>query len=338
MRLSTKKVSKHLGFIIAAISISLTSFSPVYAEDTGGSSTTSSSTEGTTTSTATDTASTAGGASGASGSGCSGDYLKQIAQNTKGILTKVNQLPGFIQELTTLAVAWLNPDTSTVTATAQNNFAQWANAVQLEGGKLPDYEQPLQKDLLGTGVTTTTVPYANDLTYSTLLGTPYFSPDPRSGGSNNTNPPDSAYNYIKNAASDNVSHILPPTNVASQVDYRNYVNYYSTISAVQTYNCYTLSQLYADYKNNNQLTTLQSTLITQASSSDWFAQVASESIGIVLRQILMYNSQIYVMLTQSLATQKQLLATQAMTNSLLVILNLYNENTLVKRATGAIKS
>ena len=105
-----------------------------------------------------------------------------------------------------------------------------------------------------------------------------------------------------------------------------------TISAIQTYNAYLLSQVYSDYVNGTQLTQQQNSLMQQASNAAWFTQVASENIGLVLRQILMYNSQVYVLLSQLVQTQKQALAAQAMTNTLIVIGNEFTGSQLLLRA------
>ena len=133
----------------------------------------------------------------------------------------------------------------------------------------------------------------------------------------------------------NITHTIPGPNWrGTEENKQKYLSYYSSISAIQTFNGYLLSQLYADYVNGRQYTQQQTALIQQASSSDWFTHVASESIGVVLRKILMYNSQLYVLMTELVQTQKQLLSAQAMTNTLLIIGNQFTENQLISKATG----
>ena len=204
--------------------------------------------------------------------------LSQIVQNTSGILEKVNNLPTYLQELTEAALSWLAPDTSETTANMQANFANWTNLSLANQTAQASLLLSLEQSFFGSSITPTTLPYANDLTYSTLLGTLYFDPDPRTKG--NKQPPDSALNYLKNAASLNVSHILPSGAwQGPQYSQTRYINFYNTIAAVQTYNAYALSEVYTKSKDNS-LSQLQTTLLTQASNSSWFSEVASENIGI----------------------------------------------------------
>lgn len=258
--------------------------------------------------------------------------LAIIAQNTTDILAKVNDLPTYLTDLAELAQGWLNPDTSDATSNLQTNFTSLANAVLKDKSTQLSTQQKLLTDFFGTGVTQTTLPYANDLTYQTLLGQPYFSPDPRNADGNTV---DSAYNYVKNASGINISHTAPSTSwKGSTTNQIKYSNYYATISAVQTFNAYVMSTLYADFTNGGQVDTLQTTLMQQASSSDWFTQAASENIGVVLRQILIYDSQIYVTLNHMLQTQREMLAAQAMSNTLVIIGNQFTESSLLGKATG----
>ena len=259
-------------------------------------------------------------------------YLAIISQNTTAILANVNNLPSYLTSLAELAQGWLNPDTSDATANLQSNFTGLANAVLKNTSTQLSAQQKLLSDFFGPSTTPTTLPYANDLTYQTLLGQPYFNPDPRNAGGGNV---DSAYNYVKNASGINITHTAPsPTWKGTVSNQIKYSNYYSTISAVQTFNAYVMSTLYADFTNGAQVGTLQTTLMQQASSSDWFTQAASENIGVVLRQILIYDSQIYVTLNQMLQTQRQMLAAQAMSNTLVIIGNQFTENSLLGKATG----
>ena len=46
----------------------------------------------------------------------------------------------------------------------------------------------------------------------------------------------------------------------------------------------------------------------------------------------------YVLLNQQLELQRQMLTTQTMANSLLVLLNMSNEDMLVKKANGSMPS
>ena len=109
-----------------------------------------------------------------------------------------------------------------------------------------------------------------------------------------------------------------------------YSNYYNTIMSVESFNGYILSNQYAD---GAQFNNLQNTLIKQASDGQsWFSQVATENMSTVLRQILMYESQVFVLLSQLVQTQRQMVTAQAMTNTLLIAVNQNNETQLVASA------
>lgn len=251
--------------------------------------------------------------------------LTLIWQNTVGILAAVNDVPNFIAN-------WINPDTSKTTSTIQSYFAKGSQAYQQEYTSNADLQTKLMKDFFGDSVTTGTMPYANDLAYISLRGGLYFNPDPRKDNSI-----DPAYNYTKFAAGLNITHPFPATDWrGGQGSIDRYKNYYNTITAVQSFSAWVLGQDYSGFKLGFPLEQQQWNLLNQASNSDWFQQVASESIGIVLRQILMYDSQVYVLLTQMIRTQREQLTAQAMTNTLLVLINQTNEDVLARRAQGTM--
>jgi hypothetical protein len=260
----------------------------------------------------------------------SSNYLQTISQNTTGILTYVNRLPVYLRAMTKMALSWLAPDDSESTAELQYAFTGLENA-SIQNAKIHDENQKKFLDyFFAFPKTQNDFPNANDLTYQTLLKKPYFT---------NFIPPkgkayDPAYNYILYSSGLNIQHRAPPTFFLNKKNpsIGMYINYYNTTSAVQTYNGYLLSELYAESKNENSVQKRQAMLAQKASSSEWFTQVASENIGIVLRQILLYNSQTYVVLTQLLETQKKLLAAQAMNNALLVAVNQNNEDMLYSNA------
>jgi type IV secretory pathway TrbF-like protein len=113
-------------------------------------------------------------------------------------------------------------------------------------------------------------------------------------------------------------------------DQAKYSSFYNTITAVETYNAYILSQLVTD--NLAALSTSQKALTDMANGSNFFSQVASETVGVVLRQILMFESQSFIVLTQMLEVQKQLLASQAMTNTMLMNTGTTTEQILLRKA------
>jgi hypothetical protein len=255
------------------------------------------------------------------------NYLQQISTYTYGTLTQINNLPIYLRQLTILVLSWLAPDDSAATAALQGSFTTLTNAAVQNAVTRASIQPQLLSDFFKN--TTQLPPYnANDLTYQTLLGNLYINPDRRK----NVDP---SYHYLVNAAGLNVKHLVPGNwSGDGNIFPLMYSNYINTVSAVQTFNGYILSEAYANSKNNGQLKQTQDQLVQQASSSDWFTQIAAENLGIVLRQILLYNSQTYILLTRLLETQKQILTAQTMTNALLIVVNQPTEDILYKKASG----
>lgn len=240
------------------------------------------------------------------------NYLKKILAN-------VNKLPIYLRELTKMAISWLEPDNSNATATLQNSFTTLASA------RLANVKTQLesQEQFFNSFAGQTSLAKQAEINYKTLL---HSNKSPSIGSP--------AYTYALYATGLNIKHAEPEIRWRDSPANTMYTNYYNTASAVQTYNGYILSELYADVKNNNRVQTTQDSLVQQASNSDWFTQIASENIGVVLRQILLYNSQTYVLLTQLLETQKKLLTSQTMNNALLLAVSQETENHLYSKAAG----
>lgn len=285
---------------------------------------------------------------------CKGDYLCRISLYTYCTLVGVSDL----------VVNLLQSDKSDFTSNNATNFStlgaglaqntQKQMGADVQNALIGDFFQdgysqnsantisqsnvPLTTTLTGTAI-------GNELTYQTLLGLPYFStPESYTDPNNSKNSisVNSALKYIENASSLGITHMVPKQSWRGSTDAKDrYIKYFKTITAVQTYNGYILSGLYANYLNNPQnptsLTTTQLTLMQNASSGDWLTKIATQDIGVVLRQILLFNSQTYVLLAQLLKTQQDLLATQAMTNTLLVTGNFTTEAQLLHAANPDYK-
>lgn len=270
-------------------------------------------------------------------------YLQQIAANTKGILTNVNQLPNLITNLLTLCTAFLDPipkdDNQLKTlSTASTQLGDYI----IQGQALQQNNiQSLNNDLLnndGTNVFKSNIPpnsqltglyYANDLTFSTLLGNPPNSPDPRTKAGFKVNSP---YNYIKNAAGLNIWHVVPSSSWKDGGAKTRYQNYFNTVMAVESFDSYILSSQLANANPQQNMNAIQQQMVTQASDPSWAMQIASEKIGYVIRQLLLYQSQLFILMTQLVQSQQQMVTAQAMTNSLLIAINQTNENVMVANA------
>lgn len=275
-------------------------------------------------------------ASAGTGSSNASSLLAAIAQYTNGTLTAVTSTTNpVVTAIVTALTNLTSPDNATnpasPTPTLQNGFTSYITQTAASATAQAALQQQLIAPLFAS-FTTTNVPYANDLVFSSLMGTPtpYFNPDPRPKPSSI----DSGLNYVKYASGLNVTHAVPdPSWTGSLQDQLNYTAYFATINAVQTFNGYVLSQLYEDVKNG--VAAAQTTLINQASDpANWFATITTESIGAVLRQTLMYQSQSYIVLTQLLQTEKMLLAAQTMNNTLLVLSNQSNESFMLRKAVA----
>lgn len=286
------------------------------------------------------------GGTGSSGVGASGDYLQQIAINTAGMLKQLNNLPSYLQGLGEFITSWMTNDTSKSTETMQGSFAGIGssivqdNAAQLavqpklaitQFSRLPpaqpfkptDFTAPLNSPTSILQI----IPNINDLAYSTLLGQPLSPKAPKVA--------EAPLNYVANASGITLNHTIPSLTWQGPLeDQLKYQNYYNTLMSIESFNAYILSGLYAEAQNGNTLSTAQSALVAQASNSSWLAQIATEELGKVLRQILMFQSQSYVLLTQLLQVQKQTLAAQVMSNSLIIANGQISETVLISNAQG----
>jgi hypothetical protein len=251
------------------------------------------------------------------------DYLQQIAANTRNLLGAVNVLPAYLAQLVAM---WITPDTSAITTALQQDFSAYTNALATGVNAQNKLQPQLLNSFFPAGTTTSTFPNANDYAYQTMVGLPFYNPDPRS----KTDP---AYNYLLNASGLLIQHVMPVSTwrgeAADQLAYSNYVG---AASAVQTFNGYVLSKVYTDTLGGNQVQIAQNALITQATSSDWFAEIASEPISSVIRQLLMFNSQMYITLTQIAQNQQQMLIAQAMSNTLAVLSGSASETLMLTKA------
>jgi hypothetical protein len=256
-------------------------------------------------------------------------YLQQIMKNTHDIMERVNTLPKYIDESLKFIYNWSNEDNTATSKERVKSFVDYSGA----NDTIKSAQDKIQTRILDDYFKGTPADY-NSLAYPLLQGLTYT---PRSDDEKKNDPNIPAYNYVKFASGLTLSHPSPyaTTNawLGSDASKRNYTNYYNTITAVQTFDSYVLSQLYADSVSGNSLTKSQTDLIAKASDPTWFTQIQSEMLGVVLRQLLMYSSQSYVILVQLLQTEKQQLNAQVMTNTLLISGSMITEKELYRRAS-----
>ncbi len=294
--------------------VTLTCSSPVYADTTTSSSSTSTTTDS--------------------------GLLQQIADNTYNMLTQVNNLPTYMTDIVEMAQSWLATDddpTNSFITQNQGDFASlgyWfsQNAVTQAGMStqtmamvvnqpITAFTQPeRQPDVL------TALPTVNSLAYSSMIGAPPIDPSKASFDPNI---------YLQAASGAYFNHATPvSTWTGKPRDYSAYSAYYRTVMASESFNTYIFSGLVAENQSGNQIQTLQTNLTNQATSSAWLAQIATEELGKVIRQILLFESQNYVLMSQLLKVEKQQLQAQAMTNSLLIATGFTNERLMASSAQG----
>lgn len=255
-------------------------------------------------------------------------YLRQILAYTWAIFAKINQTPAYIGSLTEFAKSWLTNDDTDSTANNQGLFHTLGTPPK-NADPVAQMQKLTSEYILSGG---NSIPVdANDYTFGSFINKPLQNPDPRKSGrlalAQKTNI-DPLYNYIKTASGGNLllnQPMLTPSGNAQQE--AQYKRLYQTITAVQSYNNYMLTNLSYEFP---RWETIQK-LVTQATDSNWLADVAAEPLGQVFRQILMYESQNYVLMTRLLQTQQQAAVAQAMTNTLLMLMN-QNTQQLLQQA------
>ncbi len=216
--------------------------------------------------------------------------------------------------------AWMNPDQSPTTA------ALMATLQKIDGSLAQQIDQQAINGILLNNAGPGTLPNANDLVYSTLLGKPYFANDPRGRFVN------AALNYAMHASAADHSHVMPSSSWAGrQDDQVAYARYVYTAVAAQSFSAYVLSN--HAFSDATTLNPALQELLVQASDPNAAAAVATEDIGLVVRQLLLVERQNLVLLSELVQTQKQLLTAQAMTNALLISTSPV-ENQLLQKAMG----
>jgi hypothetical protein len=254
------------------------------------------------------------------------------------ILAVVNQLPTYLKGVATMAATFLATDNQTTDpvnwSTNWTNEQTWLTGLATDAMTNQTNQATLQQSLLtsffgSANITAGNPQNLNDLSYTTLLGQPLLSPDPRTGVN-------ASLNYLTNASSLAISYPIPGVGWrGNQQAQKNYIAFYNTLTAIQTFNAYVLSGLYEDSQTLANDSSLRSQLITQSTNANWFTSVITNDLGWVLRQILLFSSQSYVLMDQLVQTQKQMLATLAMTNSLLIANSGFQATTLISKAQGS---
>ncbi len=180
------------------------------------------------------------------------------------------------------------------------------------------------------GANSSNLPNAADLTFSTTLGQPTL-------WNNNNNASQiaaHAANWVANASGLNIRHVIPnPSwqNTGGAYNYSVYNNYFNSVMTAASFNAYALSSL----QTNNVLASYEQTAMSQMSdSSNWLSTIATENIGWVLRQILVFQSIAVVYLIHIAQINENILVANVVTNNLIMSANQQWESNMVMKAQG----
>jgi hypothetical protein len=267
-------------------------------------------------------------------------YLQQIATSTYYTLAAINNVPTYLDTITKMALSWLTMESDSTSFIMQSqadfanlgtSYSQSANnqattlvqsSANYLGQNASDFTNPANAPKI-----LTTIPNINDMFYSSIVGMPpvakgAFVPS----------------NYLINSMGALIPHAIPDLSwKGSTITKSIYTGYYTTIISANSFGAYVLNGLIAEYQSGAQQSTLQNSLIARASQSSWLAQIATEELGKVMRDILLFQSQNYVLMSKLVDLQKQTLIAQVMTNSLLVATNQGAEPKLLTDALGVTK-
>lgn len=250
------------------------------------------------------------------------DYLHQIADNTFAFLKTFNYFAlNWLQIYTVPSSVELDP--------LFENYGKTSNTNQL--GQLSLLNELYSLELKNTVFKTD---ISADTDYATLvqnINAVTGKPEPISADLKLY-----AKYFVKYASGLNIPHNSPyemdPGKDTRAV--KKYYSLYKTMNSIASYNAYVLSEHLVDMQTDFKLTQIQRDLKSYASDNKWVTHINEElSMGVILRQLLLFTSQMYIISLQSLETQKQLLATMAMTNSLIILSTGNYEKTLYDDAT-----
>lgn len=301
-----------------------------------------------------------------------GDCNCQTAENTKGILATINTFPkiygDILAKLIKLTIADNgdekdesgNPVESPTTQLTEK-FSKYDSAImdmtksksadeekytamkQFEDTAFADANPDAGKDPSGqpiidpkTGqpkIVDYTGINKDELSYSKVIQKSEKKDDPQREKQ--------VLSYIKTVAGLNLFHKTQGDFRGGKQEAEAYKRFVNTMLAAETYNSYMLAQMYTKYKNqdkDNFLGEEQIKLIEQAKDSDWLVKVRAEPISFVIRQLLLYTSQLLVVQFEMIQIQQknhqEMMISQGVTNTLLMLIGQYSENQMLRSATG----
>lgn len=238
--------------------------------------------------------------------------LAKLNATTYTILDSVNKIPTYVVDITQMAQN-LNStnDQSNIMGNYQYAFANLQQINTQSISTQMTNSQNATSQFLMAGSFDPSNPVlpqnANELNYSILFNKTL----PNTQAPQNMQA--SQQNFINNLAGMGTILKQPSPAWKKSTAASNYMGFYNAIAAINSYNAYTLNGMLAQPASND----LNNYLIGVSSNSDWFKNVASEPLGVVVRQILMFTSQIYVLLNQLITLQQNMLGEMATLNTLI---------------------
>jgi hypothetical protein len=264
--------------------------------------------------------------------------LNEILTATNNILAAVQAMPGLIQGYLTSDLKDIvqmannlnsTTDPNNIIGTNQTNFTTVFNDYNTAIGQQQTLGQTLTQLYMTNNNKNSLPTNANELNYGILQGQLIAPPaDPAQKPDINS----LAQNYLMHASGIEFSLEPPTATWAASKAKDQYIALFNITNSIASYNNYILSSLSQQQdQDTNRLT-----LMKQATDpSFFFSNIQTENLGLVIRQILMYVSQLYVVADRQLKIQQQQLAATAMTNSLLLIFAGYQAGQTIKAQAGS---
>lgn len=287
-------------------------------------------------------------------SGVSNQILTQIKLNTDLILKKVDQIPALLTELLNITkveekavIANTQANMDTLGQYFQYGLTRDPNTSDNNNDNIDAFNNELltqQRDTFadsqsigktqfdsnsfkpsrnGLVPINSAIPNINTLSYTNAIGfMPLISTDKKDPTWRNS--------YVKTASGASLYHAKPTIGNPITLDQKNYLNYFNLAYAVQSFNNYVLSKYLL---RGTEVSQQQSMLYRKASNGAYLSTIATNPIGNVLRDSLLFQSQQYVLTAKLVELQRETLMATVMTNALLIAVNQQTESALYTKTS-----
>lgn len=256
------------------------------------------------------------------GGGGGGSDLRWIRYYTYLILDKIDKFPVYIESVKKMAESWNNnQDEKGTISSNQETFANLNASYNLNFETRKTFTKDATNFFLTMGGGASLPKIADQLSYTIFFKQSLLKPDTPI---KDDDLPGYIQAYLKNLSAS--TWPMVPADPSWTSDFTTfqgqYIGLYNVLASVKSFDAYLLSDLLKQKDKNNKFADDYSKqLIDQASSSDWFENVRTESLGMVIRHLLMYTSQTYVQSSRMLKLQQQQIAAIAATNTVLITIS-----------------